>query len=134
MNRTYLTRAIGELVRQAGYAFHADTIDRTTSRIDLLPAAWLPPAQLKTVEGRLHGRLTYSIELRLLHPGAKLPDDERCEVWDRTEQVLLDLFTQLSTDPKVVAVENIRLQPGSGRYTPHGEISLTATADVITHF
>ena len=68
--------------------------------IVLLPAAWLPPIRLKEVEGRLHGRATYSVELRLLHPGAKLSSERRNEVWSQTELQLFDLFTQLSTDPR----------------------------------
>lgn len=111
-----------------------DTDDRTPREIVLLPAAWLPPIRLKEVEGRLHGRATYSVELRLLHPGAKLSSERRNEVWSQTELQLFDLFTQLSTDPKVIAVENLTVQPGSGAYTPHGEISQTAKADVITCF
>ena len=90
--------------------------------------------RLKEVEGRLHGRATYSVELRLLHPGAKLSSERRNEVWSQTELQLFDLFTQLSTDPKVIAVENLTVQPGSGAYTPHGEISQTAKADVIICF
>ena len=77
---------------------------------------------------------TYSVELRLLHPGAKLSSERRNEVWSQTELQLFDLFTQLSTDPKVIAVENLTVQPGSGAYTPHGEISQTAKADVIICF
>lgn len=69
MNRTYLTRAIRELAGVYGYTIHTDTDDRTPREIVLLPAAWLPPIRLKEVEGRLHGRATYSVELRLLHPG-----------------------------------------------------------------
>ena len=123
MNRTYLTRAIRELAGVYGYTIHTDTDDRTPREIVLLPAAWLPPIRLKEVEGRLHGRATYSVELRLLHPGAKLSSERRNEVWSQTELQLFDLFTQLSTDPKVIAVENLTVQPGSGAYTPHGEIS-----------
>ena len=121
MNRTYLTRAIRELAGVYGYTIHTDTDDRTPREIVLLPAAWLPPIRLKEVEGRLHGRATYSVE-------------RRNEVWSQTELQLFDLFTQLSTDPKVIAVENLTVQPGSGAYTPHGEISQTAKADVITCF
>lgn len=134
MNRTYLTRAIRELAGVYGYTIHTDTDDRTPREIVLLPAAWLPPIRLKEVEGRLHGRATYSVELRLLHPGAKLSSERRNEVWSQTELQLFDLFTQLSTDPKVIAVENLTVQPGSGAYTPHGEISQTAKADVIICF
>lgn len=134
MNRTYLTRAIRELAGVYGYTIHIDTDDRTPREIVLLPAAWLPPIRLKEVEGRLHGRATYGVELRLLHPGAKLSSERRNEVWSQTELQLFDLFTQLSTDPKVIAVENLTVQPGSGAYTPHGEISQTAKADVITCF
>ncbi|MBE5686466.1 MAG: hypothetical protein EGQ86_03090 [Alistipes sp.] len=119
MNRTYLTRAIRELAGVYGYTIHTDTDDRTPREIVLLPAAWLPPIRLKEVEGRLHGRATYSVELRLLHPGAKLSSERRNEVWSQTELQLFDLFTQLSTDPKVIAVENLTVQPGSGAYTPH---------------
>ena len=118
MNRTYLTRAIRELAGVYGYTIHIDTDDRTPREIVLLPAAWLPPIRLKEVEGRLHGRATYSVELRLLHPGAKLSSERRNEVWSQTELQLFDLFTQLSTDPKVIAVENLTVQPGSGARTP----------------
>ena len=134
MNRTYLTRAIRELAGVYGYTIHTDTDDRTPPQIVLPPAARLPPIRLKEVEGRLHGRATYSVELRLLHPGAKLSSERRNEVWSQTELQLFDLFTQLSTDPKVIAVENLTVQSGSGAYTPHGEISQTAKADVIICF
>lgn len=85
MNRTYLTRAIRELAGVYGYTIHTDTDDRTPREIVLLPAAWLPPIRLKEVEGRLHGRATYGVELRLLHPGAKLSSERRNEVWSQTE-------------------------------------------------
>lgn len=94
MNRTYLTRAIRELAGVYGYTIHIDTDDRTPREIVLLPAAWLPPIRLKEVEGRLHGRATYSVELRLLHPGAKLSSERRNEVWSQTELFLEILSTR----------------------------------------
>ena len=134
MNRTYLTSAIRQLVSEQGYTLQTDTDDRTRQEITQLPAAYLLPVQLREVEGRLHGRLTYGVELRLLHPGAKLSSEQRNEIWSRTELQLVDLFTQLSADPKVIAVENLSIESESGKYTSHGEISQTAKADVVTHF
>ena len=134
MNRTYLTSAIRQLVSEQGYTLQTDSDDRARQEITRLPTAYLLPVQLKQADGRLHGRLIYGVELRLLHPGAKLSSEQRNEIWSRTELQLFDLFTQLSTDQKIIAVENLTIASESGKYTPHGEISQTAKADVVTHF
>lgn len=134
MNRTHLTGAIQTLASGLGYTVYADSDDRTPQAITLLPAAWLQPIRLKMAEGRRHGRLTYSVELRLLLPGMKLPCNDRHRTWSRAEEHLLGLFAELSRDAKVLAVENLAIHPGSGIYTPYGELSQTAKADIITLF
>lgn len=134
MNRTHLIRAIGALVAARGYDLHTDSEERVSRTIALLPAAWLRPPRLEAAEGRRHGRLTYRVELSLIHPGAKASSERRDELRERAEGELLSLFTELSRDPKVVAVERLSVRPDSVACVPCGEVALTARVDVVTFF
>lgn len=134
MNRTHLASAVLTLANGLGYTVIEESDDRAPQTVASFPAAWLLPLRLKTIEGRRHGRQTYSVELRLLFHAMKLSADQRTELRNQAEEHLAEIFTQLSNDERVIAVQNLSIQPGSGGYTQHGELSLTAKADVITFF
>lgn len=134
MNRTHLASAITALATGLGYPVFSEEQERPAPVIPSLPAAWLQPLRLKQIEGRRHGRQIHTVELRLLLPAHKLSPEERERERADAELQLISLFTDLSRHEKVVAVENLTIQPASGSYTPHGELSQTAKADVITYF
>jgi hypothetical protein len=66
--------------------------------------------------------------------GAKLPPEERESIWARLEQDVVELFSSLSSEEFVVAVENLKIRHSSHTLTPHGEVAATATAEVVTFF
>ena len=102
--------------------------------ITAYPALWLTPPRLEQMQGRKHGKVIYSVKLHALRDGLKLSPDERTQAWADMEQQLIDIFSQLSEEEFVVAVEYLKLQHTSSTLTNHSEVAVTATANVITFF
>lgn len=134
MNRTHLERAFGKRAEALGYGFRCAAGAYLPHDLPPFPSAWLLPPELHAAEGRRHGRLTYDVVLHLLRDGARLDARARSEAWERMEDDLLHLFTLLSDDEQVVAVEGLTIRPRTYELTHRGEIALSATARVITWF
>ncbi len=134
MNRTHLERAAEKLATERGYAFHALRQEAQPTVVRTYPAALLQPLALRSVEGRVHGRAVYDLTLRLLRAGAKLDPEARGEAFAALENDLVALFSELSQDEKVIAVEALEIRPSAFTLTPHGEISQTASARIVTWF
>lgn len=134
MNRTSLERALQTLAEARGYHFHAAAEEYMARQIGAYPAAWLAPLKLLEIDGRRHGRAVYGVTLHLLCEGARLTPGQRNERWASMEGQALDLFGRLCDAERVVAVEKLTLRPRTFAFTNHGEISLTAEAEVITWF
>ena len=124
MNRTHLEGAAEALAAQQGYAFHTGPEDGMAHTVRSYPAAWLAPLELHAVEGRSH----------LLSSGARLSPTERRAALARMEEQLLEIFAALSLDERVLAVEGLSVRPRAFALTPHGEISQTAAARIVTFF
>lgn len=133
MNRTHLESTVVELAEALGYPCVVAPDDYLPG-VAALPAARLAPVEFHEIEGRRHGRITYDLTLRLLREGLKRPHAARTEVWEQMENDLLELFNRLSDSPRIIAVEQLTLTPAAGTLTPHGELSQTAHARIITSF
>ena len=134
MNRTHLEGAAEALAIRQGYAFYAGPESDMAHTVRSYPAAWLAPLELHSVEGKSHGRATYDMTLHLLGSGARLSPTERRTAQARMEERMLALFAALSLDERVLAVEGLSVRPRTFSLTPHGEISQTATARIVTFF
>lgn len=134
MNRTHLEGVAETLATQAGYTFYAGPEGDMAHTVRSYPAAWLAPLELHAVEGRSHGRATYDTTLHLLRSGARLAPEARRTALADMERHLLDIFAALSLDGRVLAVEKLAIRPRTFALTPHGEISQTATARIVTFF
>lgn len=134
MNRAMLQNALRDLAVAAGYEFHAADDPLASATIGSYPAAWLSPPKLHSVEGRKHGRISYDIVLHLLGSGFRLPPDERNRLWNRMEADALEIFTALSENDRVIAVENLEISPRASALTNHGDISQSISARVVTCF
>ncbi|MEG1611143.1 MAG: hypothetical protein RRZ83_02785 [Alistipes sp.] len=134
MNRTHLERAAEALALKRGYTFFAVQDESLPHAVRSYPAAVLAPLAFHAIEGRQHGRATYDMTLRLLTLGAKLSPTQRCAALATLENDLLALFVELTADEKVIAVEELKIRSAALSLTPHGELSQTATARIITHF
>ena len=55
-------------------------------------------------------------------------------MYKRQEEQLLEIFAALSLDERVLAVEGLSVRPRAFALTPHGEISQTAAARIVTFF
>lgn len=134
MNRTHLEGAAEALAAEQGYAFHTGPESDMAHTLRSYPAAWLAPLELHAVEGRGHGRATYDMTLHLLSSGARLSPPQRRAALARMEEQLLEIFASLSLDERVLAVEGLSIRPRTFALTPHGEISQTAAARIVTFF
>ncbi|WP_300749234.1 hypothetical protein [uncultured Alistipes sp.] len=134
MSCAYLSQQLRDLAAVHGYAFFSAPEEYMPSEIDRYPAAWLAPPRLKEIEGSRHGRRTYEVQLHLLQPALQLPHARRAEQLDLMEQTLLAIFSELTLRQNVIAVENLTLRPRCCAFTNHGEISQSASAEVIVWF
>ncbi len=134
MNRKKLIQAVERIATADGYHFHATDERHMSQAVDAYPTMWLTPPVFSAMEGRNHGKITYSVTLHALEAGAKLPPENREDVWAVLESDVMELFSTLSQEDFVVAVEGLKIRHTSQTLTPHGEIAATATADVITFF
>lgn len=134
MNRTHLERVAETLATERGYAFHALRQETQPTVVRTYPAALLQPLALRSIEGRVHGRAVYDLTLRLLGKGAKLSPESRGDAFAALENDLIGLFSDLSQDEKVIAVEGLEIHPSAFTLTPHGELSQTASARIVTWF
>ncbi len=134
MNRKKLLQAFERIATADGYTFHSTDERHLSQLIDTYPAMWLAPPTFSSMEGRKHGKITYSVTLHALDAGAKLHPEERENVWAELEKDVVGLFSTLSQEDFVVAVEDLKIRHTSHTLTAHGEVAATATADVITFF
>lgn len=134
MNHTNLVDAIGQIAAAGGYDFHSGDERFMSQSIASYPAVWLAPPQFDSMEGVRHGRVTYAVTLHALEAGAKLSPAERGKAYGRLEQAVVDIFTALSQADVVVAVEKLEVRAQSRSLTNHGEVAVTATAEVVTFF
>ena len=72
--------------------------------------------------------------LHLLRPGARISPAERRTALAEMETQMLEIFAELSLYERILAVEGLSVRPRSFSLTPHGEISQTATARIVTWF
>ena len=133
MNCAQLERALRILSESRGYSFHSLPSARI-AEVTHLPAAVLEPPTVASVEAKRHGRISYEVTLHLLCPAARASASQRSEYLERMESELLEIFTQLSDDECVIAIEDLGMTPREYAFTAHGEISQTARAKVVTFF
>lgn len=65
--------------------------------------------------------------------GHRLTPDAEQAARCRMEEQLIDLFTELSGDERVIAVERLTVRPDT-LSRPDGCVAMTAVARIVTHF
>ena len=134
MNRNSIVESLRTLATAYGYAFYTDEARLLPQNVKSFPALWLLPPEFKSKEGRTHGKITYSLQVHALAEGAKLPPAEHETVWSKLESDLVKIFARLSQCERVIAVGKLSMKCNFATLSSQGEISATATADVVTHF
>ena len=134
MSRKSIIDSLQAIATDYDYEFYADEERYLTQGVKRLPALWLTPPQFHSKEGRTHGKITYSVTLHALTEGAKLPPTEREAAWEMLESDLVEIFSSLSRAERVIAIENLKIKCNIASLTALGEISATATAEVVTYY
>ena len=134
MNRTNLLKAVESSATANGYHFYTGDEHYIPQLATAYPALWLNPPKFQSIEGRRHGKITYAVTLHALGANAKASSEERTLTGTQLEELLLKTFTSLSEADFVVAVENLSIKHQSLTRTAVGDMTVTATADVITFF
>jgi hypothetical protein len=134
MNRAFLCSAIEGLASQYGYHFSLDDKSCYPTTISHYPAAFMTQPKFESIEGRHHGRITYSVTLRLAQQGAKLTPAERNNALDKMEKELMEIFIALSKTDNVAVVEKLSIASYSEPIDNHGAIAIEAQAKVTTIF
>lgn len=133
MNRAQLVSALRSLSQNHGYSFVQLPATRL-AEVKNFPTAVIEPPTVASVDGREHGRISYNVTLHIFSLAAKCSNEERNTVQDKMESDLLEIFSQLSENERVIAVEELGLTPREFAFTTHGEISQTARATIVTYF
>lgn len=134
MNREKLTTAIKTIAERDGYNFYCDGEALMPRFVSSYPALWLTPPRFESMKGRNHGKIIYSVKMYAMQDGLKYSTEQRNAAWAKMEEDLVDIFSQLSEEDFVVAVEQLKVQHSSATMTNHAEVAATATANVITFF
>ena len=134
MNRAFLCSAIEGLVSQYGYHFELNDKSYYPTAISRYPVAFMTQPEFTSLEGRQHGRITYTVTLRLAQQGAKLAPAERNKLLDTMEGELMEIFVNLSRTDRVALVDKLSIKPCSESIDAHGAIGIEANACVTTIF
>ncbi len=134
MNRKTILEAFNQAAAAVGYKFYSDEEGRAPVSVKEYPALWLAPPQFVKMEGRKHGRITYSVTLHAMRQGAKHTAEMRNDEWAAMEESLLEFFNLLSQHHLVAVVDKLTIRNSSMSLTAHGEVAATAEAEVVTIF
>ena len=134
MNRDYLVDAVKRIATQKGGNFHCSEPSRMAELIKAYPVVWLEPPKFVEMEGRRHGKVTYSIKLHAMREGVKLSAEERNAAYSELEERLVGMMMELSKEQRILCVESLQIACGAAQLTPHGEVAATATARVVSMF
>lgn len=134
MNRTPLIKAVEQTATANGYHFHCAEERYIPQLAGGYPTLWLTPPTFHSKEGRNHGKISYNLTLHAIDRGAKIHPEERNTLWSKMEQDLIEIFSSLTLEEFVIAVEDLQIRHTSQTLTPSGEVAATATAKVITFY
>ena len=91
MNRNSIIQALDTIAKTKGYTLYTDADSLLPQRLKSFPAIWLSPLKFKSMEGRKHGKITYSLSLKALTQAAKLPPADHEGVWAKMEDDVLEI-------------------------------------------
>ena len=134
MNRLSLSTAVQRVANAKGYDFHTVSAEYLPALASTKPTILMLHPKFQGIEGKKHGKITYSLTIHALQNGAKLPHDARTALLETLEDDMLDLLTELSNESFVVAVEEINLTPSILKMSVSGDVAITATCLLTSFF
>lgn len=134
MNSKKIVEAVSRICDRLGYGFGTGSPRRALCDKCSERSVWLLPPTLSMVEGRRHGRATYSMTLYVTHRRLRTAADESVTLADGMHDEVIDMFTALSEESFVALVDSLKIESKSAGLRPDGGIDLAVTAKVETIF
>ena len=134
MNRQTVVHAFQQVAMAHGYEFYFDDEKQIPTLVSKYPAVWLAPLQFLKIEGRKHGKITYSVKVYAMFNDLKLWEPRRISKMQKLEEDLVQIFAEVSQYDGVVVVNDLKIKNESKGPTRHGELVMVATAEVVTFF
>lgn len=134
MNSKKITEAMSRICRGHNYLFGTGTVQRALCDKSGEAAAWLLPPTLCMVDGRRHGRATYSLTLYLSRRRLRRDSTEAASTADSLQDDALTIFSELSKEPFAALVAELRIKTRSCGLRPDAGVEIVVTADVETIF
>ncbi len=134
MTIEYLTNSIEKAARAKGYEFASAAKEYLPSQVATLPAAFMLPPEFRAIEGRKSGKITYRITLYLLAKGAHIAPAKREQLLEKLENDAFGIFSRLSAEQRVLAVEDMTLAPLSKPLTSRGDVAIKGEGNVVVSF
>lgn len=134
MNREKLISAVQQCCDLSGYNFRALGAHYIPAQAPKMAAALLEEPQFLRIEGRNHGRITYSLRLHLLDKGMRNPPEQQNQQLSEIESDMLGIMSQLSQCDDIALISELTITPTVHTLLGRGEVGVTATAEVVVIF
>lgn len=134
MDRVKLISAVQQCCGKSGYSFRTLGTGYISAQAPKMAAALLEEPVFLSIEGRNHGRITYSVVLHLLDKGMRNSPEQLSQQISRMESDMLEVMSQLSKCKDIAQVSNLNITPATHTVLGRGEIGVTARAEVEVIF
>lgn len=134
MNSKKITEALSRICGRLDYRFGTGTAHKALYGKSGDATVWLLPPTLCMVDGRRHGRATYSLTLHVTRRRPRLDNAQTAALLDRMQSDALAMFTELSEEPFVALVDALKIETKGSGLRPDAGANIVVTADVETIF
>ena len=134
MNNKKTVDAMSRICHRLGYRFGTGAAHRALCEKGSEASAWLLPPTLRMVEGRRHGRATYSLTLYISRSRLRLDATEAASLVDGMYDDALTMFSELSQESFVALVDSLKIETKNGGLRPDAGAEIAVTANVETIF
>lgn len=134
MNSKKITEALSRICGSLDYRFDTGTARRALSDRSSYATVWMLPPALRMVDGRHHGRATYSLTLHISRRQLRPDSVMTTTLLDRMQSDVLTMFTHLSEEPFVALVDQLKIETKDMGLRPDPGANIVVTANVETIF
>lgn len=134
MDRVKLISAVQQCCDKSGYSFRVLGVGYLAAQAPKMAAALLEEPIFLRIEGRNHGRITYSVVLHLLDKGMRNSPEKLSEQIAKMESDMLEIMSQLSVCESIAQVSELNISPTAHTVLGRGEVGVTARAEVEVIF
>ncbi len=132
MNRIKIKEALFEAAKAIEYQPLIVTESELQSAISTMPTMWIQPLKLKAITGRNRGRATYTVTITAMSEWGTVSPENKDDTRAKLEQDILSMLTEASRAEFVAEIESIKITPSTKPTTKHGDLSITAEANIVT--